>query len=171
MASLTGPQKLFVVQQLACFHSLSDVCEQLLEEFGITAETNQIARYKVGCAAAESLGRDLTDAFNMMRKNFLSAEQTIAIMHRNYRARELQWMYERTRKTTPLVAAKMLEQAAKEAGGFFTRPGDSDAPETTNTISEGMHSQAKKIFTPKTSEDATTPAEPSVDPSPIVGQA
>ncbi len=51
LAALTDAQKLFIVQQLACFRTPTEVAEDLVEEFGI-----ELARQRAHSAGSSRVG-------------------------------------------------------------------------------------------------------------------
>lgn len=120
MAVLTEDVKRYIVERLACYDTPTQVVEAVAEAFGVTVERNQVYLYD-----AERAGRKPSAkwcaVFAEARKRFLEAAGEIPIAHKAVRLRRLDRMATRaeTKGNLPL-AAQLLEQAAKEVGGFFT---------------------------------------------------
>jgi hypothetical protein len=121
MPALTDQQKLFVVEHLGTYHTLSEVAERLQTVFQVTATLQQLQRYDPTTAAGVTLRADLKKLFYRARETFVSSQETIAIAHKSWRLAELQKLFERYKTKAPVIAARMLEQAAKEAGGVYAR--------------------------------------------------
>lgn len=121
MAKLTEPQKLAIVQALACFDTPSEVAAAVKEEFGITISRQQVAAYDPTKATGKDLAKKLRAVFEETRKAFLEDVSTIPIAQQAFRLRALQREFERakSRGNTTMVA-QLLEQAAKELGGALT---------------------------------------------------
>lgn len=119
MASLTDTQKRFVVTELAQFQSPSEVVDSVKQEFGIDVSRQQVHHYDptVGRQPAEQW-REL---FKQTRRTYLQDTSKVAIAHRGFRLRRLMRLHDRAEDMGNLaLAAELLEQAAKEAGGAFT---------------------------------------------------
>lgn len=118
MAALSDDVKLYIVQQLACYRSPSQVVEDVKETFGLKLDRRQVQKYNPDQCEKAACWRDRFDA---TRAAFLKDQAGIGIAQTSYRLRELQEMYlgARSKGNTPL-AAELLEQAAKECGGAYT---------------------------------------------------
>lgn len=132
MAALKEHVKLFIVQQLACFNTPSEVVAAVKEEFGIELDRGRIGAYNPTTHNGRELGAKLKDFFNEQRKKFLEDYSSIPITQKSYRMMVLnkQLQIAMERKNTVLVL-EILEQAAKEEAGFYagkqstTTPNDS----------------------------------------------
>lgn len=121
MAALKDDQKLYVVQALACFDTPSQVIEAVKHEFGIDVTAQQLQAYNPATKAGARMSQRLKDIFEATRKRFLEEVGEIPIANQSYRLRQLQRMaQEAMRRKNIVLAASLLEQAAKEAGGMFT---------------------------------------------------
>jgi hypothetical protein len=121
MAKLTEEQKTFIVQQLACFDSPSQVAAAFFEEFGVKIERMQVAQYNPERAAAKTVHEKWKAIFYATREAFLEASSRVPIAQQSYRLRSLQRLHDlAVERKNAALAAQLLEQAAKEVGGAFT---------------------------------------------------
>lgn len=118
MARLEEVHKRFVVQQLACFRSPTEVCDLVKEEFDLTITREQVRTYNPLQVTVAPKWKAL---FAATRESFLAAQAEIGIAQLSYRLQELQeWYWHAKRKKNAGLAKEILEQAAKETGGGFT---------------------------------------------------
>lgn len=110
-----------IVVELASFRSTMEVRDILKREYEIEARPNDLCRYDatkdyfVGGAA-------LAELFNDMRRRFIRDVSDIAIASMGYRLRRLERMSETLERIGQYkLAAALLEQAAKELGGYHVR--------------------------------------------------
>lgn len=121
MPVLKSQVKIFIVQQLACFDTPSQVAEAVKETFGIEVSKQQIQNYDPYKMQGGNLSHVFKDLFDSTRKAFLEEITQIPIVHKAYRLRGLQKSYDYFVSRKNYVAAnQVLEQAAKEEGGVFT---------------------------------------------------
>lgn len=121
MAAISGPVKVFIVERLACFDKPVEVQRAVKREFKVDVTLPQLAAYNPTQASGARLSKTLREVFEATRAKFLSDTSGIAISHRSYRLRMLDRMAEQAaEKGNVVVAAQLLEQAAKEEGGAFT---------------------------------------------------
>jgi hypothetical protein len=117
MAVLNRNIKTFIVQALACFDSPSHVAKAVLHEFGIAVSRQQIEIHDPTKRCSKGLARRWVILFTDTRCAFLKAIANIPIASRSYRLRALGRMLEEVERRGNLVlAAKLLEQAAKDVG-------------------------------------------------------
>ncbi|AIO24988.1 DUF2280 domain-containing protein [Burkholderia cepacia] len=121
MAKLQEPIKLYVVQSLACFDTISRVAKAVREEFGVEVSPQQCERYDPTKQAGSSLSKKYREIFERTREEFLKDTSRIGVAHRAVRLRKLDHAVgiAEQRGNIPLMA-QLLEQAAKEAGDAFT---------------------------------------------------
>lgn len=120
-AKLTREQQTFAVQALACFDSPSVVAASLRKEFGVVITPQTIEGYDPTKKAGAKLADRWKALFEETRKAFLGDTAAIAISHRAVRLRALQRMSDKAETQGNMVlAASLLEQAAKEVGDSFT---------------------------------------------------
>jgi hypothetical protein len=119
--ALPDEAKLFVVQQLACWDTPSEVARAVNEEFGIEVSRQAVERYDPTKRMGQSLSAEFRQIFDATRKAFLEDTASIGISHRTVRLRTLQRMALKAEemKNLPFVA-DLLERAAKEMGNAYT---------------------------------------------------
>lgn len=117
MPALSEDQKRRIVQGLACFRTPSEVAEDVEEEFGVKIDRSHVRKYNPDQVA--EVAEKWRALFAATRQRFLAEVAEIPIYHQSFRLRELLDLY-RKAKRNPVLAASILEQAAKEAGGAFT---------------------------------------------------
>lgn len=121
MAKLTEPQKLFIVKALACFDTPTQVSNAVREEFGIDVDRRQVAEYDPSKASGRDVSKKLRVIFEVTRKAFKDDVSTIPIASQAYRLRTLNRLLVKVEgQGNTALAAQLVEQAAKEAGGTFT---------------------------------------------------
>ena len=120
-AKLNHEQQTYAVQALACFDSPSLVAAALRKDYGVTITPQTIEGYDPTKKAGAGLAEKWKALFEETRKTFLEDTASIAISHRAVRLRALQRMSEKAETQGNMVlAASLLEQAAKEVGDSFT---------------------------------------------------
>ena len=121
MATLTEPQKLFIVQALACYDTPTQVSNAVREEFGIEVDRRRVHEYDPTRLGGRGLGKKLKAVFDETRKAFLADVSTIPIASQAYRLRTLNRLLVKVEgQGNTALAAQLVEQAAKETGGTFT---------------------------------------------------
>jgi hypothetical protein len=121
MAKLTEPQKLYIVQALACFDTPSQVAEAVREEFGIQIDRRRVHEYDPTKIAGRGMAAKLKALFDETRKAFLKDVNLIPIANQAVRLRTLQRLVAKAEaQGNSALVAQLLEQVAKETGGSFT---------------------------------------------------
>ncbi|MDF1820713.1 MAG: DUF2280 domain-containing protein [Alcanivoracaceae bacterium] len=121
MARLKSEIRKFLVQRLACFDAPAEVKKEAQHQFGVVISRQQVQSHDPTKRAGRNLSRELKALFNHTREAFLENTADIAVSHKAVRLRALQRMFERAEETGNLVlAAQLLEQAAKESGDAYT---------------------------------------------------
>lgn len=110
--------KVEIVSRLACYDRICDIQADLRER-GIEISDRGIAFYNAEtCQRSPKKWRDL---FFQARESFLTELAKEPVTHRAFRVRRLGMLHERALLANEREeAAKYLEQAAKEVGGFYT---------------------------------------------------
>jgi hypothetical protein len=120
MAKLTQEVQTFIVQQLACFLTPSEVAAAVSEDFGAEIGRQQASKYDP--ETNPELAPKWRALFEAARAAFVAETATIGIAHRAYRLRRLESYLHRAEETKRYaLAAQLLEQAAKEVGGAYSR--------------------------------------------------
>lgn len=113
--------KNFAVLCFARFMRPTQVCEALKERFGIIIERNAAQMYDPTSVKGANLGKKRKIIWHECRERFLKELHDIPIANRAVRLQQLQNAFDRAiEKGSTGFAMKILEQAAKEAGGTFT---------------------------------------------------
>lgn len=109
-----------IVEHLACFYSHAEVVHLIEQEFQITLTSRHVRAYdptSFQCAASDRL----RTYHATVRERIANEVATIPIAHRAFRLQELQNIYDKAASAGNVeMAARTLEQAAKEVGGMFT---------------------------------------------------
>ena len=121
MATLTDDQKRYIVQALACYDTPQQVVDAVKEEFGIVVSRPQVQVYDPEKRQGRDLSKKWRDLFYQTREKFLDDASSIPIANQTFRLRALNRMYAKAeRQGNVVVAAQIIEQAAREVGGAFT---------------------------------------------------
>ncbi|NPE52397.1 DUF2280 domain-containing protein [Dickeya dadantii] len=121
MASLKNEVKAYIVQQLACFDTPSQIVESVQKEFGLQITRQQVASHDPTKAAGAGLAKKWVELFHATRERFQNEISDIPIANKAYRLRVLDRMATRAEsmKNIPLTAT-LMEQAAKEVGDAYS---------------------------------------------------
>lgn len=121
MAALSDDVKAFIVQALACFDTPTQVSDAVKEEFGLDVSRMQVSVYDPTKRMGRNLGKKWRALFDSTRKAFLDDASSIPIANQTFRLRALNRLYEQaSSRGNVVLAAQLIEQAAKESGGAFT---------------------------------------------------
>lgn len=113
--------KVAIVNGLACYEPISAVAATIKRDFGIEISPQAIEAHDPTKHAGRRLAAKWRQLFDETRAKFISDCSAIPIAHKSTRLRALHRMSvaAEDRGNFPL-AAKLLEQAAKEVGNLFT---------------------------------------------------
>ncbi|HIE4972117.1 TPA: DUF2280 domain-containing protein [Klebsiella pneumoniae] len=121
MAALKPEVRAFIVQELACFDTPSQIVESVQKEFKVQVTRQQVASHDPTKAAGKGLAQKWVDLFNRTRDRFLNEISDIPIANKAYRLRVLQRMSTTAECMKNLgMTAQLLEQAAKEVGDAYS---------------------------------------------------
>lgn len=121
MAALKPEVRAFIVQELACFDTPSQIVESVQKEFKVQVTRQQVASHDPTKAAGKGLAQKWVDLFNRTRDRFLNEISDIPIANKAYRLRVLQRMSTTAEGMKNLgMTAQLLEQAAKEVGDAYS---------------------------------------------------
>ena len=73
MAALPDPIKVFIVQSLACFDTISRTAKAVRDEFGVEVSSQQCERYDPTKRAGATLSKKYREIFERTRAEFLTA--------------------------------------------------------------------------------------------------
>lgn len=145
---LTAELQTYVVQRLACFDSPSEIAATLRRDQGIEITPQSIECYDPTKQAGRTLKEEWRALFGATRKAFLEDTAEIGIAHRSVRLRKLDRMASAAEgKGNIVLAAALMEQAAKEMGNTYTNRREltgkdgKDLNLTPTIIYEGMPEQ------------------------------
>ena len=118
---LPGHVKAFIVQRLARFDGPAQVVKAVKEEFGVDVPQQRVHFYDPTTPAGRALNEGLKALFFETREKAKRDLDFIPSFHKAIRLRRLDHMImiAMDRGNVPL-AAKLLEQAAKESSGAYT---------------------------------------------------
>lgn len=121
MAALKPEVRAFIVQELACFDTPSQIVESVQKEFKVQVTRQQVASHDPTKVAGKGLAQKWVDLFNRTRDRFLNEISDIPIANKAYRLRVLDRMATRAEGMKNLaLTAEIIEQAAKEYGDAYT---------------------------------------------------
>lgn len=113
--------KYFIVQELACFKTPSEVAAAVKDEFEIAVTRQRVHRYDPTKKAGADLSDELKQLFEATRKALIDGAAQNAIEHRSVRLKWLNDMAIAARSRGNMVlAAQLIEQAAKECGEVYS---------------------------------------------------
>ncbi|HBQ2915493.1 TPA: DUF2280 domain-containing protein [Klebsiella pneumoniae] len=121
MAALKPEVRAFIVQELACFDTPSQIVDSVQKEFKVQVTRQQVASHDPTKVAGKGLAQKWVDLFNHTRDRFLNEISDIPIANKAYRLRILQRMSTTAEGMKNLgMTAQLLEQAAKEVGDAYS---------------------------------------------------
>ncbi|ELZ9205667.1 DUF2280 domain-containing protein [Klebsiella pneumoniae] len=121
MAALKPEVRAFIIQELACFDTPSQIVESVQKEFKVQVTRQQVASHDPTKAAGKGLAKKWVDLFNDLRDRFLNEISDIPIANKAYRLRVLQRMSTTAENMKNIgMTTQLLEQAAKEVGEAYS---------------------------------------------------
>lgn len=124
MAKLQSKHKEFIVRELATFKDPSEVIESFNDEFQKEVTPSQISYYNPENIQATRLSEKWIHMFYSTRREYLKDASKVPLFHRAYRLHEMQRNYDQAKSADNIVLAQqILEQAAKETGGYYEKGG------------------------------------------------
>ncbi|EIY5064286.1 DUF2280 domain-containing protein [Klebsiella quasipneumoniae] len=121
MAALKPEVRAFIIQELACFDTPSQIVESVQKEFKVQVTRQQVASHDPTKVAGKGLAQKWVDLFNRTRDRFLNEISDIPIANKAYRLRALDRMMTKAESIRNMaLAASLMEQAAKECGDAYT---------------------------------------------------
>lgn len=120
MAELTDEQKKAVVLGLANFMTPAQVRAMMLADYEVEMPIRQVVGYDPTRTGFDA-GPRWREMFELARKAHIEETITVPIAGQGFRLRSLQEMHDKAKASGNYVlAAELLEQAAKEVGGLLT---------------------------------------------------
>ncbi len=123
MAKIKKEHQLFIVQSLARFDSPSEVSDAMKAEFGVSISRQAIEHYDpTKGVATKRLAEEHRALFYATRLQYTIDVSNIGLAHRVYRLWQLSEILQRAKERgNDYLMLAVLEQAAKEMGGFYER--------------------------------------------------
>ena len=111
----------FIITKLAWYSSPAEVQDLVKDQFGVEVTKQQLQHYNPDTFHGKTLQAKYVDLFRARRQSFLNDVSDIPIANVNVRLSRLEntWI-QLTAKKNYIAANAVLEQAAKEASGFYT---------------------------------------------------
>lgn len=123
MGELEFKHKVFIVQQLACDKTLPEIVEAVKEQYDIEISRQAVHYYNP--LRNEKLDEELARIFHETRAKIKEGTLEVPCSSQTYRLMMLQSLIDKAnRRGQSTVVAKLLEQAAKEIGGFYSSKED-----------------------------------------------
>lgn len=120
MAALPTEVKAFIVQELACFDTPTQVVKAVQKEFGLIITRQQVESHDPTKANGKKLAQKWVELFHFTRERLQKEISDIPIANRSYRLRSLDRMVAQAESAKNYgMAAQLIEQAAKECGDAF----------------------------------------------------
>jgi hypothetical protein len=127
--TLTGAQKVRVVQCLARFMTPTEVSALLKEDYDLEVDRQAVEKYDPTKSAGDKLSEKLKEIFKETRTRFIADIESIDVSHQSFRLRELSSLYHDAKERGAIAAAaKFLTQVAKEKGGYYTNKREHSGP-------------------------------------------
>lgn len=120
MVKLRKEIKLFITRSLAVFNTPQETVDAVNVEFDIKVSRQQCERYDPTKRAGKDLLPEFRAEFEATRKQFLENPQHIPIANLPYRLQRYQRSLEAVNPRAVDHIAKLLKQAAEDAGGVYT---------------------------------------------------
>ena len=121
MAALKPEVRAFIIQELACFDTPSQIVESVQKEFKVQVTRQQVASHDPTKAAGKGLAKKWVDLFNATRERFQNEISDIPIANKAYRLRVLNRMAVNAESMKNYgMTAQLLEKAAKDVGDVYT---------------------------------------------------
>lgn len=118
---LSAEDKAFLVQKLACFATPGEAAEALKAERGVEVTAQGAEHYDPTKRAGRSLAENLKTLFHETRKAYREQLDNIPIANAAVRLERLERGCRiAMQRGNYVLAASLMEQAAKEKGGSFT---------------------------------------------------
>lgn len=137
--------KIYIIQSLACYKPPAQIIREVNEQFGFEVPPQNISAYNPATESGSRLSRPHKELFDQVRKKYIEDTSEIPIAQKAHRLRLLQEMLEKPEvQSRPGVMLRILEQAAREVGGAYTR--SEEATEVEVQISVSIQEAIRKVY-------------------------
>ena len=117
---LTDEARTFVVQGLACFGTPTEMVRAVRERFGLEISAQGCEAYDPTKRAGWNLAEKWMAIFQATRAAFVAEMETVGVAHRSVRLSKLDQLCTHAMQAANLaLAARVMEQAAREVGGAY----------------------------------------------------
>lgn len=128
--AIPSDAKIEIVSRLACFESISSVAKVIKTEFDLDLSPQAIESHDPTKSSGRRLAERWRNLFDETRAKFIADIGAIPIAHKATRIRSLNRMADKAEAMGNLaLAARILEQAAKEVGGAFSNKVELSSPD------------------------------------------
>jgi hypothetical protein len=118
MPALKNEVQRFIVQSLACFMSPTEVVGAVKNEFKLEIDRQQVRHYNP--LQNTKVAKKWQELFYATREQYIKDVSTHGIAHQSYRLDHLNRILSKAQERGHFaLAAQVIEQAAKELGGFY----------------------------------------------------
>lgn len=118
MARLRKEVQTYIVRSLAQFNTPQETVVLVKEEFGIDVTRQQCEAYDPTKRTGKDLSASLKKEFEETREEYLDKPKNIPIANQTVRLEAYQRLINKAK--SPVMALKILKQAAEEMGGKYT---------------------------------------------------
>lgn len=135
MPKLTDAARAFIVQELACFRTPSQVAAAVKDRFGVEISRQLVEHYDP--AKNLTIAKKWRTLHEATRRQWSTDLAGIAVAHKRFRVVELYRIYRKALQMKHLVlAAQLLEQIAKEMGDAYTNRRIVEAGDPTKLLAK-----------------------------------
>ena len=121
MRGLPAAVRMHILTELACFATPSQVATSVKEKFGVDVSRQCVEAHHPERKAGAKLNPALRALFYETRVKLVAELDDIGMAHQACRLRGLERMLEQAERMGNLaLAAKIVEQAAREVGGMYS---------------------------------------------------
>ena len=118
MARLRKEVQTYIVRSLAQFNTPQETVVLVKEEFGIDVTRQQCEAYDPTKRTGKDLSASLKKEFEETREEYLDKPKNIPIANQTVRLEAYQRLINKAK--SPVMALKILKQAAEDVGGKYT---------------------------------------------------
>lgn len=142
MARLKKEVQTYIVRSLAQFNTPQETADLVKEEFKIEVTRQQCEAYDPTKRIGKDLSQSLKKEFEETRKSYLDAPKNIPIANQTVRLEVYQRLINKAK--SPVMALKILKQAAEEMGGKYTNKTEVTSEVTQTTVTKATDEQVNE---------------------------
>lgn len=141
MARLKKEVQTYIVRSLAQFNTPQETADLVKEEFGIDVTRQQCEAYDPTKRIGKDLSANLKKEFEETREEYLDKPKNIPIANQTVRLEVYQRLINKAK--SPVMALKILKQAAEEMGGKYTNKTEVTSEVTQTTVTQATPEQVE----------------------------